>query len=169
MELTNEQINILQIIHDSENHGINENEISILKIDFPQIDYELQKFIEKDLVEYELRENKYYLAYEGFERLESRVKTVRQRTDTEQYREIVDSFGGAKRFQRIILLGVFIITIFAAILLYLNPEIANYNKQKDFNIDESTLNQIKIQLQEKLDSIQDSNNSERIDLQINEN
>jgi len=168
LELTNEQIEILQIIHDAENHGINGNEIPRLKIEFPKLDDDLQQFIKNDLVEYEIKENKYYLAYEGFEKLESKVKLVRPKTDIEQYREIVESLGGAKKFQRAILLGALITVIIGTFILYLNPEIANQNNRQQFNIDESTLNQMKSQIQEKLDSIQDSKNMERIDLS-NEN
>lgn len=164
MELTNEQIEILQIIHDAENHGLHRNEISKLKIEFPKLEKELQLFIENDFVEYELKEDKYYLAYEGFEKLEHKVKFVRTKTDVEQYREIIESVGGAKRFQRTILLGVLIITILGTIIFYLNPKVENGNKEQQFNLNESTLNEIKSQIQKKLDSIQDSKNMERIDL-----
>lgn len=164
MELTDEQIEILQIIHDSENHAIHRNEIPRLKIDFPNLDDDLQQFIESDFVEYELRENKYYLAYKGFKKLENKVKLERPKTDVEQYREIVESLGGAKKFQRTILLGVLIITIIGTIILCLNPEIGDSNQRNQFNIEESVLNDIKSQLQEKLDSVQDLKNMERIDL-----
>lgn len=164
MELTDEQIVLLQIIHDSENHGIHSDEIPRFKIEFPSLGDDLQQLIESNFVEFKLREDKYYLAYQGFEKLENKVKLVRSKTDVEQYREIVESFGGAKKIQRIVLMGVLTITIFGTIILYLNAEFANSNRQQQFNIDDSTINKIKSQLQQKLDSIQDSKNMERIDL-----
>lgn len=169
MELSDKQIYLLQIIHDSNNHCVSDNDLTRLKIDFPAFENELQMFIEMDFVEYELKENKYYLAYEGFEILENKNKTkLIRKTGVEQYEEIVKSFGGAKQFQRITLFVVLIVTIFISIFLYLNPEIEdNFGTDSKFdNIDESILNDLKIQIQERIDSIK---NLEKTELKEIEN
>ena len=159
MELTNEQIELLQIIHDSENHGINKQAIAKLKTKFLKSEDDLQLFIENDLVEYVPKEENYYLAYEGFEKLENKVKPVRQKTDIEQYQEIVASLGGPKKLQRAIVFNLVIIAIFGATILYINPDFTKNNRQQ-FNIDQSTLHEIESLIQEKLDSIENSEKME---------
>lgn len=157
MQLSEEQLSILRRIHDSEGHAIAGIQIRRLKIDFPDLYYELEEFIEMELVEYEEKENRYYLAYGGFEQLERKPSKIRQQTDYEQYQEILEAIGGRKVFQKKFLLTIFSISFLVTLVLFINPEFAKFKKQKPIELKESTLDQLKEETQEKLDSIQDSN------------
>lgn len=157
MELTEHQITLLRTIYNAKNHSVSEDDLPQLIINFPNLDEDFRYFIDIDLIEYEAPKRTYYLAYEGFELLENNIRLVRPKTDYEEYKEIVTSLGGAKKLQRNMLFVVVLFAICMTILLYFNPEITDSNSQYQFNIDESALEKIEIQIQQAIDSIQNAN------------
>ncbi len=147
MELSNKQIEILQKIHDSDNHCLNSKDLEILKIDFPKLEDELQMFIEKDFIEYELRENKYYLAYEGFEILENKdpLKKVlgKNSTESHKYEGPTKPAKDSEKFEKITLIGILIATIFGLAIIYFNKEIENsFNKESIDQIDKEIIDSL---------------------------
>jgi len=167
LDLTENQIRILQFIHDSKNHCISGSDLVKLEKNFPELEDELQRFINDDIVEFELKENKYYLAYDGFEILENKNRlTINRISDRDQYEEIVKSFGGIKQFQRMAIISILSFSVLFTILYYLNPNILNdYQKEPKDLIEESILEKMKIEAQEVFDSIQDSKKIEKKDLE----
>jgi len=165
LEYSNEQIKILQLIHDADNHGINSRDMASLKIDFPNLEEILQAFIENDIIEYEAKETKYYLAYEGFEILENKEKPKPiYQSNMDEYEQVVKSFGSTKQFHKTLLLGAIFITIFAAVFVYFNPKIANaYEQESKYNIDEATIQEAKRQIKEFLDSVEQAKELQKIE------
>lgn len=160
MKLSDNQIKILQFIYDSNNHYINGNDLSKLIIDFPKLKEELQIFIDADIVEFEKSENKYYLAYEGFELIENKNKaTTARKSNIVEYEEVVESLGGVKQVQRMAITGILSLSVIITILYFIAPNILNnHNVKPKDKIDKATLNKIKIQIEESVDSIQNIGN-----------
>lgn len=175
MEIPAQYKEVLIRIYDSDNHCIKGEDLAKLKIDYAEIDDILEGLINKDLVEYEANENTYYLAYEGFEIVEEmngikQEKKTIYKSDTEQYKEVVASYGEAKQFQRMTLKGVLIIGVLISIFIYVYPEaVERIGGSPKNKIDESTLKQIEWQLQELVDSIQNAKREERSNIKALEN
>lgn len=162
LNLSNEEHAILVWIHELSDHRIKVEDLIHLEEKFPDLEEQLESLLAKEFIEYEKGENSYYLSYEGFEALES-IKRIThpqkdsRKSDIEQYKEIVNSLGGAKRLQRIIIIGMMVFGISISIFLYRNPEIAIMDKsEKKEKLDDTTLEEINSQVQKMIDSIQNS-------------
>lgn len=158
MELSAEQIELLQIIHDANDNCISGNDLARLKIDFPKLEDELQMFVKKDFVEYELSENKYYLAYEGFELLEkyNNPKNSEEEDPDKFYmrKQKTKPVEHTEKFEKITLIGILIATIIGFALVYFNDEIKDSFTDSSKDKIEEILQQTIPEIQEVMDSIQ---------------
>jgi hypothetical protein len=158
LELSNEQIELLQIIHDANDNCISGNDLAKLKINFPKLEDELQMFINKDFVEYDLSENKYYLAYEGFEILEkyNHPKSTEEEDPDKFYmrKQKTKPVEDTAKFEKITLVGILIATIIGFALVYFNDEIKKSFTDTSKDKIEEILQQTIPDIQEVIDSIQ---------------
>ncbi len=164
MELREIHIAILQLIHDSSNHCIKKSDLVKHQTEFPNFTLRLEELLNGDFIEFELHENTYYLAYEGFEVIEKlkEEKTSNmdvQKSALDEYQAILNTFGGVKRFQRLTILAIVVFGLFGTLLLYMDSNLVESKKQiPQESINKEALSKLGVQLEGLIDSIKNSKN-----------
>ena len=154
MELTEHQLEILQLIHDADGHGIPGHQFARYAIEYPDFHDVVQSLLRVELLEYELKEDTYYLTYEGFEVLEAEVVKPRQTVHTDYYSELNEVIGSFKELQRTALIAVFSIGILVTLFFYFNPELLKKNRVPNVQLEQEVIEQMKLELQRQVDSLQ---------------
>ncbi|MFT5265782.1 MAG: DNA-binding transcriptional ArsR family regulator [Polaribacter sp.] len=160
MNLTNAHTAILVKIHDAENERISKSQFADIKLDHPNLEQLLKDLEELELVEFEIKENAYYLTYEAYELVERlknppKVMVLARKSNAEEYEEVVNFFGGEKNFLRSVTIGFFLVTALVATLIYLTQD-RTIAKTGNTNIElsDESKKEIESHLIEVIDSIE---------------
>jgi len=154
VELTEYQLEILQLIHDADGHGIPSHQFARFAIEYPDFHDVVQSLLRAELLEYELKEDTYYLTYEGFEVLEAEVVKPQQTVHTDYYSELNEVIGSFKELQRTALIAVFSIGVFVTLFFYFNPELLKKNQGPNIQREQEVIEQMKLDVQRQIDSLQ---------------
>ncbi len=125
MELTKSHGAVLVKIHDSENENLKKSRFVEVKSTYPDLEEIIEELEKFELVEYEIRENTYYLTTEGYEIVEKiknppKVKKINKKSNEEEYNDMVKFFGGAKNFHRFVILIMLIVGVMFALMFYMD-------------------------------------------------
>ncbi len=162
MQDTTKYLKVLIRIHDANNECLTLSELLEGEEDDQEVNQIIQRLIDEDLIEFIEKENVYYLTYDGYGVVEENRESVKpvgqiQKSEIEQYKDVVNQFGGTKKLQKIVLGLLFSAAILGSIYFYLNPE-ANKSNPSDIKhkINQETLDGMKEQLEGVIDSIQEA-------------
>ncbi len=116
---------LLVEIHDAKNENLNKNRFAEIRSSYPDLDQTIVELEQFELVEFEIKENCYYLTYEGYELVERiknppKQKEVVQKTSTEEYNEMVNLFGSVKKFHLFITIIMLVVGVMFAIMFYMD-------------------------------------------------
>ncbi len=163
MILSDNHIKVLQALHREENHCVKAEKILRIKRGVAGFDDILLFLLKEDLVEYEAAEDTYYLAYEGFEIVES-WQEAESPVEPEKETEYIIAFRTAKEFKRLALRILLAIAIFGGLVLWLNPDygLRNYINPRE-QLKSGEFDEVEKQLKNIIDSVQNIRNLENTD------
>ena len=163
MSLSDNHIKVLLALHREENHCVKAEKIFRIKRGVAGFDDILIDLLKEDLVEYEAAEDTYYLAYEGFEIVES-WQEAESPVEPEKETEYIIAFRTAKEFKRLALRIVLAIARFGGLVLILHPDYG-LNKFGNFKkeLESGEFEEVEKELENLIDSVQYIRNPENVD------
>ena len=158
--MTDNHIKILLAMHSEENHCVRGEDMVRFKMGFRRFDDLFQDLLSEDLVEYEVAENTYYLAYEGFEIVEAWQEAQRP-VEPDPGPEYIIAFKTPGDFKRLALGIILAFAVFGGLGLWLNPNIGREKLQE--HLDAGQMDELEEELKQIIDSVQNVKVNESLD------